>query len=126
MKRTKRASQKRSSSVKTPVARLGKEDTIAHYNAVLIEDLKSGMKQVIEGVEHTRVVLTEKIDSSEQRLSRRLEAVEFAVTKHSGEIKDLRTEMHEMEGRLSAKIDGHAARLDDHETRITTLETTNL
>ena len=33
---------------------------------------------------------------------------------------ELKRDMHQMEARLSEKIDGNSRRLDDHETRITT------
>lgn len=75
--------------------------------------------------EHTRQIkqLDLKIDGVSTELK---EEIQGARTELKDEMQGLRTElkedMHQMEARLSNKIDGHVARLDNHEARISVLE----
>ena len=42
--------KKSKARIDTPVHELGKKDTIEHYNAIMIEEMKSMMKVFMEGV----------------------------------------------------------------------------
>ncbi|MBI2091660.1 MAG: hypothetical protein HYY43_06055 [Deltaproteobacteria bacterium] len=92
----------------------------------IIEDLKDFIKTTARGTEN---VLRKEI----QRLDNKIELNQHAVTEHTKMIKNLdvkidgvHSELKETEVRLSAKIDKIGERLDDHETRITTIETARL
>lgn len=136
--------------ITTPLEALDEKDTIMHYNAVLIEDLRSGLKQVIEAVESLRVEFRTEMNDFRREVNERFSTLELAVRRNSQEIAELRQEvaklwqavaeirqdiaelrqemaglrqeMHTMEGRLSERIDRHGPRLDDHERRIIALE----
>ena len=136
--------QRKKARVDTSVEKLNKKDTIEHYNAVMLEDIKSGIKLIQEGVDSSHVELKNELHEFRDETRMRLTAVEFAVMKNSKDIKSLdqrfdgldkkvdsvRTELKEdmvkMEKRLSDKIDGIVTHVDDHENRITKLETTTL
>ncbi len=118
-------------------------ETVEHYNAILLEDIKSKMELVIEGMQTVETRLTCRMDGMETRLMGEIDMLKLAVTVHSGEIKELRSEvkdirsevkdirsevkdikfeMQAVETRLSDKIDKWDTRWDDHEDRITALE----
>ncbi len=123
--------------------KLSTSDEFRHYNAVIIEHFNSQMQQVTEGMMSIKEELSNKIDEVQQKTDVRFDIIEAVLREHSKEIKILKTDvtglktdvaglktdvagikddMRAMETRLSRKIDGNNARLDDHETRITTLE----
>lgn len=76
------------------------------------DELKSDIAAVKGEMSEMKDELRTEIKATETRLSGRIDEVE------SG----LRTEIKDTEMRLSDKIDGIHVRLDEHETRITTLE----
>lgn len=126
-----------------------KNETVEHYNAILLEDIKSKMEAVIEGMQSVETRLTSKMDDMEAHLSSDITMLKTAVTAHSGEIKELKTavtahsgeirklesnmqameqrldtKIDQVETRLSDKIDKQDARWTNHENRLTALETT--
>lgn len=135
--------ENKKAKIRTEIKNLNKEDTIEHYNAVLIEQILSEVQAVAEKVENSDAKSEERYQLLRKEMNERFEVVEAAIGYHSGEIKGLRTDMqglktgvqdlktdmqglktdmqglktelHQVEVRLSNKIDGH-------ESRITTLE----
>lgn len=107
--------------------------TPSHCNAVLLEDIRSKMELVIEGMNTTRSELKCEIGDFRKEVNQRFEIVESAIKHNSekienvrtelkSEIQDVRTELKDVETRLSGKIDKVGARVDNHEKRITALE----
>ncbi len=134
-------------TIKTPVKNLKKSETIAHYNAILIENIESNMKAVIESVEATESRLSNEMSEFRKEVNNRFEIVEGVLRIHSRDINELKTdvsglktdvsglktdvsglktEMHEMEQRLTEKIDKIVEKVDDHETRIIKLESASV
>ena len=86
-----------SKPIDTPVGELGEKDTIMHYNAVMLEEIKSKMELVIEYMATIKHGLEQKIE-------------------------ELRNEMNQRFDALNYKIDKIATRVDDHETRLVARE----
>ena len=101
----------------------------------LFEDMKEFVKSMVKGSEIAlRRDLGGRIGSVEKELHQTQHALratkvdlqgEIQATREDlqGQIQANREEMGSMEGRLSDKIDSIHTRVDDHESRITTLET---
>ena len=104
--------KKSKAKVTTPVEQLTPDDTIQHYNAVMIEQLNSKIDIIIEGMESMRVSLENKIEGLRNEMNARFEVVEAAIKCNAEGIRELRAMMHQV-----------IARFDDHEMRITNLET---
>ncbi|MBU4484250.1 hypothetical protein KKA47_02385 [bacterium] len=143
-KRTKEA------TIKTEVKNLSGKETIEHYNAILIESLKSEMKGVIEVVEESEAKSEKRDRELLKEMNQRFGTVEAALTHHTHEIKGLKSEVigvqTEIKGltkkvdentkkieentqaiktidvHLSGKIDKFSNVLENHESRIATLE----
>jgi hypothetical protein len=110
-----RRTKDESKPIDTPVGELGEKDTIMHYNAVMLEDLKSKMELVIEfmetvGSELKREIaqLDRKIEDLRAEMNLKFDALNFKIDK--------------VEERLTLRIDKVAARLDDHDTRLVAIE----
>lgn len=101
-------------------------EKVEQYNAVLLEDIRSKMELVIEVVDSTKTELKGEMRSFKENVNDRFDVLETVVKKNSSNIVGLKTGMKDMEKRLSTKIDGIRYRVDDHEERITTLETDRL
>jgi len=108
-----------------PVAELSRDDTIAHYNAVMIEELRSSQKAVIEHVDIKIDALDRKLENFRSEVNNRFDIVEAAIKYNSMNIKELQAQMREAGGNIKdlqtsmMRVEG---RLDDHEDRIATLE----
>lgn len=128
-----------------------KVEKIRHVGA-LYEDLHSKIDLVIEGMEATRTSLEGKIGDFREEVNGRFEIIEGVLKMHSKDINELKTTVAEHGVKLdkvqktvdehTIKLAGHTIKLDnieksvqriettfgekldDHETRITTLETT--
>jgi len=122
-----------------------------NYNAVLLEQLKSQMDLVIEGMHGTKESLTRRMDGFEERVNERFDILEAVVRGHSAELQEIRSDMSgvkseihglksdmggmksevhglksdmkSMEERLSDKIDRIGV---NHEERISALEAERL
>jgi archaellum component FlaC len=92
-----------------------KKSDIAHYNAILIEDLRSEFKIVTEAVIGTRESLETKIESVKQDLEVKIDDLR---TELKMEIGDLRENVEE----LSEKIDTVMVRVERHEEDISFLK----
>ncbi|MFA4873916.1 MAG: hypothetical protein WC956_06385 [bacterium] len=109
--------------IDTPVGELSEKDTIMHYNAVLLEELKSKMDFVIEFMQASVSELNRKIDALNYKVDmmaiefdKKLQALEERLTRRFD------VKLDALEERLTARIDKIAVRLDDHEGRIATVE----
>lgn len=89
----------------------------------LFENMKDFVRSTIKG---NNIVLKKEIKGEIKEeiapLKSGIKQLQVAVLENHREIKEIRKDMHGMEERLGNKIDKSAIRLDDHETRITTLE----
>lgn len=100
-----------------------KNGTVEHYNAILLEDIKSKMETVIEGMQATEGRLAAQMNDMKTELKGDIEMLKAVVTTHSGEINDLKAGMSgltaEVSGlktevqKLDAKIDQVEIRLSD-------------
>ncbi len=109
--------------IDTPTEELDEKDTIMHYNAVLLEELKSKMDFVIEFMTASVSQLNRKIDALDYKVD--MMAIEFDKKLLASEERLTRqfdAKLDAMEERLTARIDRIAIRLDDHEGRIATVE----
>lgn len=104
----------------------------------ILADLKDFIKSTAKGTENVLGGQIQKLDRRATLVESRLEATQNYVTKMEhrlvNEINEVKSEMQQVEirlrgniqrseKRLSEKIDKNSERLDDHESRITTLET---
>ena len=97
----------------------------SHYNAVLLEEVRSQMNTVIETMEVNHTQLNEKIDGVEMRLTDRIEIVETVVKRNSAKLQEhdqrfdrLETDVKE----IKAKLDDVAGKVDRHDEVITFLK----
>lgn len=134
-------------TIKTPVKDLKGGETIEHYNAVLLEDIRSKM-------DSAKVTLKDEMKNLEERLTQEIELLKTVVHEHSGGIRmeslhlemirnntkennlqivatnqkigEISSNMQKMEENLANKIDKIGSSIDGHETRITALEAARL
>lgn len=131
--------RRRAKETRPLVSELSEEARIAHYSAVLVEDLKSQFKLVIEHVEGIREALGQKIDILEQKVDKLEQRVDkgFAENERRWQENERRwqenKQLWQENKRLWQENDGwqHEAiktlgriesKLDNHEERITHLE----
>ncbi|OGQ04798.1 MAG: hypothetical protein A2W61_04810 [Deltaproteobacteria bacterium RIFCSPLOWO2_01_44_7] len=103
-----------------------------HYNAVLLEEIRSQMNGVIETVQLTGQRLDEKIDGVEKRLTERLEIVEMVVRGNSEDIKknseDIKKNSEDIKKntvtiqRLEQKLDPVIEKVERHDVDILRLK----
>lgn len=96
----KAATGRAKASIKTPVRDLTNRETVEHYNAVLIEEIKDQMKQVLEAVDTSIGGVRQELHDFRRETGQRFDTIETILRNHSKDI----------------------ARTDDHEVRITALE----
>lgn len=116
----------------TPVAELSKDDTIAHYNAVLIEHLDSKFDLLIEGFQAFKAEVRSEISAFRNEVYARFDIVEAAIKCNAQAIRELQTDMREVKAdikdlqsdmkEVKIGLRGINNRLDDHEDRITCLD----
>lgn len=115
--------------IRTEIKDLNREDTIEHYNAVLLEQIDSKMSTVIEVMEATKTELKRDMNNLEKKLTQDNELIKGALRDLAGrqiatdkKVDILTSEMHEVETRLTGKIDKIGEKVDNHEGRIVNLE----
>jgi chromosome segregation ATPase len=81
-----------------------------------------GVKNEISGIKKDVNSFKGELHLTQAAVLENGRAIKKLEKRLEGGFTELRDEMHQMEGRLSEKIDGNAHRLNDHETRITNLE----
>ena len=84
-----------------------------------IHEVKKDVEHLKNDVGHVQVAVTEHTKMIKQ-LQNDVQSVRTDVQSVRTELKD---EMHQMETRLTEKIDKHVVRMDDFESRISTIET---
>ena len=102
----------------TPVAELSRNDTIEHYNAVMIEDIRSSVKLLSEGMTSLRSELKGEISSLRTEMNGRFDVVEAAIRCNADNIRELQNDMKDVKTSLS-RIE---PLIDEHEERLTRLE----
>lgn len=142
-------------TVRTPIKDLKEKETIEHYNAVLLEDIKSKMEFVIEGMESTKQSLKNDMNNLQENMTQEMELMKGVMHKYTEDLDirslwinnlknnvketnlqivqtnekidkfraELTTTIGTSGTELSAKIDKIGEKIDDNDTRITTLET---
>jgi hypothetical protein len=105
-------------TVKTPVEKLKKSKTIEHYNAVLLEDIKSKMEFVIEGMKSTKDSIKKDVGGLEIKLTQEIELLKSVVHKHSSDI-EWEAKTHEM---LRNNIKECTLQIVDNNKRIETMQ----
>ena len=126
----KPARKPRKATVRTPVAKLSGKETLEHYNGVVLEEILSHVRTMSEGYATIEQKLDTKIESLRTDMNEQFRIVHAVLKIHTEDIKELKTDvagiksdMSTMESRLTARIDRIGVRQDDHEGRITALET---
>jgi len=91
---------------------------------VEVQGVRTELKEDIQGV---HAELTDKIDGVRTELKTEIQSVRTELKTEIQSVRtDLKDEMHHMEDRLSKKIDRNVTRLEDHEVRMSALETHRL
>jgi chromosome segregation ATPase len=137
-KATEAVVRKEIHEVKKDVEHLKKDvehlkNDVGHVQVAVTEHTKM-IKQLQNDVQSVRTDLTGKIENVRTDLTGKIENVRTDLT---GKIENVRTdltgkiengrielkgEMHQMENRLTEKIDKQSMRMDDFESRISTIE----
>ncbi len=76
--------QKPKATTMTPINQLNKAETIQHYNAVMIEELKSQFKFVIENMAGVELRLTQRIDALITKNQEEHDCFKLVLHRHSG------------------------------------------
>ena len=74
-------------TVKTPIKDLKKGETVEHYNSVLLEDIKSKMELVLEGMDVVKSELKKEMHNLDEKLTGEIELLKTVVHKHSVDIE---------------------------------------
>ncbi len=132
---TRKIRRAKGARMDTPVEQLGEKETLVHYNAVLLEDLKSTLQLVLEAVqanadritslEQAVRANTDRITSLEQAVranTDRITTLENAVRGLKDDLLDMDRRMTDMERRICSRIDLIAERCDGYDRRFATLE----
>ena len=90
-----------------------------HYNAILLEEIRSQMNGVIETVQLTKESLETKIDESKDELKQEIQILQIAVGKNSEDIKKNSEDIK----RLEQKLDLVVEKVDRHDEEIVFLKT---
>lgn len=132
--------KKSGSSKKNRPSKKQESNNIAHYNAILIENLQSQFKFVTEHVDTMGQSIRGEIQQFRSEVNGRFEVIETIVREHSQilqehgkklEQNDKRWEQNDKRweqnaatlSRIETKLDHFVEKVDDHEERISTLET---
>lgn len=119
-------------TVKTPVKDLKKGESIEHYNAVLLEEIKSDMKQVIEGMESTKSSIHKEMQEFRGEVNEHFRMTDFAIAKHSEQLQNIEKDVSTLKSDVSTlksdvkeiktTVKRMEEKFDSHETRLTTVE----
>lgn len=89
----KAATRRAKATVKTPVRDLTNRETVEHYNAVLIEEIKDQMKQVLEAVDTSVGGVRQELGEFRKETHERFNDVEAVLHEHSRSIAELKTDV---------------------------------
>lgn len=110
--------QKPNARIRTPVEQLGTDDTIQHYNAVLIEDMRSTVDTALEGVYARLDVLDDKITAFDTKLESFRKDVEIQFEILGAEVRRNTQTINELRGVTHQLIET----VDSHEERVERIE----
>ena len=82
--------KRKKATVKTQVKDLKGKETIEHYNAVLLEDMKSQMDWVIEGMDSVKHEINDKMAHLDTKITQEVELLKTVIHSHSDELNMLR------------------------------------
>jgi hypothetical protein len=116
--------------VRTPVEDLTEEETMVHYNAIQLEDIRATMKLILETTSATLTQQQRQIDDFKATMHLVLEGTNAAIVHLQRQFEEFRIEIKKefdtigyAMRRMEEKIDRHGIILAEHEARIGTLET---
>lgn len=140
---------KKKATVTTPVNELTREETIEHYNAVMIEEIRSTIRTELEGIHSRMDSFERKMDSLEKRMdsfenrmdslenrmdsfrievNNRFDMLEAAIKCNADGIRELRVDVNHLKNETTGIKDLliHVIdRVDDHEVRLGRVEQTS-
>lgn len=76
--------------MQTSIAELDRNDTIEHYNAVMLEEMRASFRNALEAVGNWKQELESKIDLLRAEMHTRFETLEAALRVHTEEIRILK------------------------------------
>ena len=109
-------------TIKTPIEKLNKNETIEHYNAVLLEDIKSKMELVIEGMEITKESIHKEVSEFRCETNQRFDMIEGIVREHSGQLQNIEATLADHGRQLAdhgKQLTDHGRQLTDHGRQLT-------
>ena len=109
-------------TIKTPIEKLNKNETIEHYNAVLLEDIKSKMELVIEGMEITKESIHKEVSEFRCETNQRFDMIEGIVREHSGQLQNIEATLADHGRQLAdhgRQLADHGRQLTDHGRQLT-------
>lgn len=106
----RKSAKKSPKKIKVSIPRKPRVNSIAHYNGVLIEGLRSDFKFVTESVIGLHSVINEKIDALDKKLGARIDNVEAVLSYHS-KLLQKNDKDHE---RINAVLEHHSQLLEHH------------
>ena len=80
-------------TIRTPVAELTGEETLVHYNTILLEEVRSMMKFVLEALESLRSEFHATLEASRREINQRLDVHEAVLRKHSDDIRGIKDDI---------------------------------
>ncbi len=106
-----------------------KSEKVAHYESILLEDIRSKLELVIEVAQETKQQLELKIDHVKTELTQEILDVKTGLSLVSRKVNHLETRFDSLETKvdkmnidLSEKIDRIGLRLDQHDVEIENLK----
>ncbi len=104
-------------TTRTPVKNLKPDETIEHYNAVLLEDIRSKMQQVIEGMDSTKTEIKRELGEFRAEANEHFEMLDTVVREHSGQLQNIERQLADQSKQLadqSKQLADHGKQLAGH------------
>lgn len=117
--------KKRKATVTTPVRELTGNESIEHYNAIMIEEIRSVVRSELEGIHARMDAFENKLESFRIEVNGRFNVVEAAIRCNADAIRELRVDVNRLKNEMTEVkgILNHVAnRVDDHEERVGRME----
>ena len=108
--------KKQKATTLTPIDQLNKAETIQHYNAVLIEDLKSQFKMVIERSEGAEERTRQFIEELHTKTQERFDNVDLVLRHHSELFEEMDERFNKVDqrfDRLESRVCGLEKKMDE-------------
>lgn len=84
--------RKQKATMRTAIEQLGRQDTIEHYNAVMLEEILSTVRTLGEGMAQTEKRLEGKIESFRSETNQHFALIESVLRVHAQEFKVLKVQ----------------------------------